>query len=310
MTIQQLQYIVALDTHRHFVRAASSCHVTQPTLTLQVKKLEEQMGVQIFDRTTQPLTVTEMGEKVIQKARRVLREVNQLREMVNKDKNQMAGTFRLGVIPSLSPYLLPLFLRHFSQLHPHTRLEINELQSEAIIEGLDSDTLDIGLLVTPLHESSIREIKLFYEPFLLFAHPLHPLLGRELVSPQDLTEDDLWVMSQGHCFRDQILNLCQMAAQNPSGKNIRFEGGSIETLKNMIRNISGYTLIPEMAYEPRQESSQVRRFEAPEPAREVSLVVHNSFTKELLLQELKASVLAVTPDHMRKNTSFVAVNWR
>lgn len=310
MTIQQLQYIVALDNHRHFVRAAESCHVTQPTLTLQVKKLEAQIGLQIFDRSTQPLTVTPMGQKIIFKARQVLREIEQLKEMVNTEKNRMQGTFRLGIIPSLSPYLLPPFLKEFTQRFPQARLQINEFQTEGIIEGLEANTLDIGILVTPINEPQIREIPLFYEPFLLYAHTEHPLLERKEVTTSDLNEKGLWILSQGHCFREQTLNLCQRSNDLAGEVNVQFESGSIETLKNMISSISGYTLIPELAFNPQREAENVRRFASPEPAREVSIVVHNSFSKELLLAHLKKTILDQVPASFKKTNSFVRVDWR
>ncbi|UII25045.1 LysR substrate-binding domain-containing protein [Fulvivirga maritima] len=310
MTLQQLQYIVALDTHRHFVKAADSCFVAQPTLTLQVKKLEEEIGMSIFDRSTQPITPTLMGERFIIKARQILREVAGLKEMVNQELNDVKGSFKIGIIPTVAPYLLPLFLKNFSDDHPDIYLEIKEIQSEEIIAGIQNNTLDIGIMATPLAESHVREIPLFYEPFLVYAHRDHALLKKEAADPTNIERKGLWLLDKGHCFRNQVLNICDEERHNQSDARISFESGSIETLKNMIQSHSGYTLIPELAVHSTHDADFVKRFKEPQPAREVSLVVHNSFTKELLLSKLRKYILKGVPDSFKKNERFITVKWR
>ena len=311
MTLQQLQYIVALDNHRHFVRAADSCFVAQPTLTLQVKKLESQINLVIFDRSSQPLKPTPMGELFIAKARQILRDIEQLKHLVNSNRNEVSGTFRLGIIPSLSQYLLPLFMPEFSQAFPETVLEVKEWQSDAIIEGIQKDLLDIGILATPLEEPSLREVPIFYEPFLIFANEHDPILSHKSISPSDLEQEELWLLEKGHCFRNQSLNICAKKS-NGNGKlrNIQLEGGSLETLKRMVSKTSGYTLIPELSYNKHTDQHLTRRFREPQPVREVSLVMHKSFTKELLINELRKSIMANTPKSFRKNTKFHTVKWR
>ena len=175
MTIQQLEYIIALDTHRHFVRAAEKCFVTQPTLTIQVKKLEEEIGVEIFDRTKHPVEPTITGERIILKARSILREVKGLSEIIQGEKETLEGTFKLGIIPTMAPYLLPRFLKSFSESYPKTRLVIEELESDSIIDKLLKDELDIALMSTPLNETALREVKLFNEPFVVYADKNHTL---------------------------------------------------------------------------------------------------------------------------------------
>ena len=310
MTIQQLQYIVALDEYRHFVRAAESCFVAQPTLTLQVKKLEEEIGVAIFDRSAHPITPTQMGEKFIGKAREILREVQSLKNLVNEERNALSGTYRLGVIPTLAPYLLPIFLKEFSDAHPEIQLEIKELQSEEIIQRLNQGKLDMAILATPLEENGLREIPLFYESFLVYAHPEHPILEKKKLSAKELDDNGLWVLDQGHCFRNQVLNICEKAGQLNASSQLSFESGSIETLKNMIKGYSGYTLIPELAVDFDRDDTFIRRFQSPQPAREISLVVHNSFSKDLLLQHLRKSILDQVPDSFLKNEKYSAINWR
>lgn len=310
MTLQQLQYIIALDTHRHFVRAAESCFVAQPTLTLQVKKLEEEINAVIFDRSEHPLIPTPMGEKFILKARQILREVDNLKEMVNQDRNQLEGTFKVGIIPTLAPYLLPLFVKTFADEHPKVLLDIKEAQSDQIMAGVLDGTMDFGIMVTPLNETYIREIPMFYEPFLLYANVHHALLRKDKIKANNIKEKGLWLLDKGHCFRNQVLNICDKAHLLSASQNILFESGAIETLKNIIQNVSGYTLIPEMAVNKQTDSKFVRRFEEPQPAREVSIVAHTSFTKELLLTHLRKTILSNVPDRFRKNERFITVNWR
>jgi len=309
MTLQQLKYVVALDTYRHFVKASESCHVAQSTLTLQVKKLEEQISAVLFDRSSQPLVPTPIGKVFIMKARRILSEVDELKNIVNDDRDQMTGKFRLGVIPTLAPNLLPLFIADFIDKHPDTTLIIEELQSEEIIEQLENKQLDIGILATPLHEPNIREVPLFYEPFLIFTDENNELLQRDVVSVNQLKPKGLWILRQGHCFRNQTLNICEFDVSEHH-RNLIMEGGSIETLKGMVRKVSGYTLIPELSFDQTQDTANIIHFSEPQPVREVSIVVHKHFTKEKLINELRKSVVANTPDHFKKNTKFRTVTWR
>lgn len=310
MTLQQLQYVVALDTHRHFVKAAESCFVAQPTLTLQVKKLESQMSLTLFDRSSQPLIPTPMGELFIAKARQILRDVQQLKDLVNNERQQMEGVFRLGVIPTVTPYVLPLFIADFMDKHPTTKLEVQELQSAEIIRRLNTDQLDVGLLATPLNEPGIREVPVFYEPFLVFADEQNALLkeGEEL-QVDELTPEGLWLLGQGHCFRNHTLNLCQFDNLRDH-RSIMMEGGSIETLKEMIKRVGGYTLIPELSYNRALDKKHVVRFSEPQPVREISIVVHKNYSKELLITELRKSIIKHTPESFKKNRRFVTIKWK
>jgi len=308
MTLQQLQYVVALDQYKHFVRASESCEVAQPTLTLQVKKLENEIGFKIFDRSSKPIQSTPMGHLFIEKARQIIREVESLKELVNQDKNELKGNFRLGIIPTLAPYLLPVFLKDFVDSHEGLSLEVKEMQSERIMEELDKGSLDIGIMATPLAHRHLREIPMFYEPFLVYAHPNHNILKKSIATSDDMHQNGLWVLDQGHCFRNQVLNICEKREAR-AVERISFDSGSIETLKNMIKGHSGFTLVPELAIGP-QDQTQVRRFMAPEPAREISLIVHHTFTKELLLKHLRKSIQGSVPIKFKKNNRFVTVQWR
>lgn len=310
MTLQQLEYIISLDTYRHFVTAADHCFVTQPTLTLQVKKLEEEIGIQIFDRSKHPLTPTPSGEKIILKARQILREMKQLKEIISDSKDSIAGEYRIGIIPTLAPYLLPLFLGDFVNRYPETSLTINELESEAIINHLKNDLIDIGILATPLEETSLREIPLFQEPFLVYASEKNPLFKQKKVKPEDISTAGLWLLNKGHCFRNQVLNICNKKDVHAAFSGLSYESGSIETLKNMVRSNVGYTLVPELAVLREIENPMVKRFTEPQPAREISLVVHNSFSKENLLVKMREEILSKIPEHFVKSKKFIKVNWK
>ncbi len=289
MTLQQLEYIVALDEYRHFVTAAEHCFVSQPNLTMQVKKLEEEVGVKIFDRNKKPLQPTEIGKEVIIRARQILRESRQLTEFVSHEKESMEGELSIGIIPTLAPYLLPKMLPLFIKENPRIHLKIQEVQTGQIISQIKSGIIDIGLLVTPISETEIKEIPIFYEPFLLYLPAQHRLFHKKLLVAEDLDPSDILVLDEGHCFRDQALSICNNAR---SGTSIGFEyqSGSIETLKNLVQHGVGFTLVPELSVIDELESIHVKRFSNPEPVREVSLVVHNSFIKDSVISRLQETI--------------------
>lgn len=309
MTLQQLEYIVALDTYRNFVVAAEKCFVTQPTLSMQIKKLEDETGIQLFDRTKKPLTPTLPGEAIIIKARQIIREVNQLREYVSGEKESIKGTYRIGIIPTLAPYLLPLILPGFMKKNPETRLKIQEIQSNDIIQALKKDELDIGILSTPLFDRSLREITLFNEPFLLYLPENHPYKSKNKIDSGKITTDNILLLNEGHCFREQTLNICSKNKGYQSF-NFDFESGSLEALKRMVRMGLGYTLIPELAIQKEIDPPYIKRFRKPEPTREISLVVHKSFVKEQLIENIRQNILEHIPDRFVKNDMYIKVNWR
>jgi LysR family hydrogen peroxide-inducible transcriptional activator len=311
MSLQQLRYLLALDDLRHFGMAAKQCFVAQPTLTTQLKKLEEELGVQLIDRTASPICPTPIGEKVIAQARIILADVAGLDALLREETGSLAGTYVLAVIPTLAPYLLPLFIKSFTASFPEVHLVIWEMQSEEIMEGLKRGKVDLGLLVTPVEERQLREIVLFYEPLLVYAAPDEPILGNNPLLPKHVNQKDLWILEQGHCFRNQVLNICDFPAVTESyTRVVTFQAGSIETLKNMVRNNLGYTIIPEMSVHPTLDEGYVKAFADPQPAREVSLVVSKAFSREQLLVELRKAILAVVPDRFRKNERYVGVAWR
>lgn len=305
MTIQQLEYIVALDTYRHYVTAAKKCFVTQPTITLQVKKLEDEIGVMIFDRSKTPLRPTPLGELMLVKARSIIQEVKQLKELVNDERDSIKGIFKIGIIPTVSPYIIPEFIGNFMSKYPDTQLDVDEMQTEAIIAALDKGKLDVGILVTPVEEQFIREIPLYNEPFVYYGSKESRLKTKETIKPEDVDMlDDLWLLNSGHCFRNQVLNICKS-----TNKNISFKSGSIETLKKMVDNYGGFTLIPELAVH-KSDKQNIIHFEDPKPIREVSIVVHKTFAKEGIIEALRHEILSILPNRFEKNERFFRVRWR
>lgn len=307
MTLQQLEYIVALDNFRHFVKASEHCMVTQPTLTMQVKKLEEEIGTSIFNRQAKPLEPTKAGIHIVAKAREIIREVNQLKELVSDHHENLTGTFRIGIIPTIAPYLMPLFIGEFIQKNPDATFIVEELKTTDIIESLEQDKIDLGILVTPLDEYHIREVPLYNEPFLAYVSEEHELFDREVLNQEDLNGiDGLWLLNQGHCFRDQVLNICH----NEEAKSsvLKYESGSIETLKRLIKRNYGYTLVPSLSVE--KDDKHVIPFNDPQPIREVSIVVHKSFSKEVLIERLREEILAAIPDDFKKHDRYFRVRWR
>lgn len=303
VTITQLEYIVAVDKHRHFKRAAKECHVTQPTLSMQVSKLESDIDTIIFDRSKSPILPTLDGEKVIAQAKSILRECKKLYETVEFSKGQITGQLKLGIIPTLSPYLLPLFAESFASKYPQIEIVIDEYKTEEILKLLDEDELDAGILVTPLEGDQVIERVLYYEPFVGFFCPEHKHLKKEFIKDTEIAMEDLWLLKEGHCFRAQVLNICG-ASKNKDQRipNLSFESGSLETLKNMVKQGSGYTLLPSMMASNLSPSEKklVRPFKGAKiPTREVSLVHGRIFLKEKIIDLLEKEIISRLPKEIK-----------
>jgi LysR family hydrogen peroxide-inducible transcriptional activator len=296
--LTQLEYILAVNKFRHFGKAAKSCFVTQPTLSMQLQKLEDEFGVVIFDRSKSPILTTFEGERIIDQARVIIREARRLLDLVQQSKDELAGEFRLGVIPTLSTYILPLFLQAFVDKYPGLNLVIEESKTEEIVGMLAEDEMDAGLLVTPLNDDTLIERVLFYEPFYLFVSPEHPLAKRKKIREDDLDLKEIWLLNKGNCFRDQVLNICSESKKEEGvGGNIRFESGNLETLKNMVLTSSGYTVLPHLAVSQlsAQRRRLIREFHPPVPTREVSLVYARTVLKERVIDALEETILKRLP---------------
>lgn len=311
MTLTQLEYTVALDTWRHFVLASEKCHVTQPTLSMQVLKLEEELGVKIFDRTRQPVIPTEIGERIIAQARIVLREAAAIRELIAEQQNTMAGEIRMGIIPTLAPYLLPHLFKAIRGQYPNVTLTVKESITEDLLHELKTNRLDCAIVVTPLNDPAIKEDVLFYEELFVYVSRKNILHDKKYVLPNEIDPDQLWLLEEGHCFRSQVLNLCEL--RKLADPKFKYETGNIETLKRMVDKSDGLTILPELAVMEfgKAQQKQVKRLKETSPAREVSLITHRDYLKTRLIHALKEEVLNVVPAQMRKlnNKKIVEINY-
>ncbi|MEO5564448.1 MAG: LysR substrate-binding domain-containing protein [Chitinophagaceae bacterium] len=309
MTFVQMEYIIAVDTWRHFAIAAGHCFVTQPTLSMQIQKLEEELDVKIFDRSKQPVVPTETGAEIIEQARKIVSERNILLENLQNKKGILTGELRIGIIPTLAPYLLPLFIQPFIKKYPAVKLVVNELMTELIISRLREGKIDAGILVTPLQENGIKEHVLFYEEMMAYVSKKNAVYKKTYLLPQDIDPNKLWLLEEGHCFRSQIVNLCELRKISKEGSHFDYEAGSIETLRRMVELNDGITIMPELATldMPLHQSQLIRHFKKPAPMREVSLVVHRNFVKKKLIDVLKEEILLTVPEKIRKNKSLNTV---
>ncbi len=311
MTLLQLEYVLAVDTHRHFVRAAESCAITQPSLSMQLQKLEEELGVQIFDRRRQPVVPTKIGKQIIAQARTVVREARKIGELVTSEMQVLAGELRLGIIPTLAPYLLPRFAPDFLAEHPEVQLTVRELLTSQITEYLRHDALDVGLVALPLEENDLHEIPLFSEPFLAYLSPGHPLGVLPALRSEQLAQERLWLLSEGHCFREQALRVCQQQRdQTPT--TFHYESGSLESLKRMVDQQSGLTLLPQLATDHLSEAerARIRPIENPTPARQIGMVVHQSFLKKRLIERLHQTIRHALPASLTSYTAPKIIRWK
>lgn len=302
MTLVQLEYIIAVDTYRHFVTAAEKCFITQPTLSMQIQKLEEELGILIFDRTKQPVIPTEVGTLIIEQARTILKEAGKIKEIIKSKKGEVEGEFRLGVIPTIAPYLLPLFLPSFLRNFPKVKLVVEELKTETIINNLKNDVLDSGILVGPLHETQLNETPLYYESFVAYLSKDNKLFKKTAISPEMIEPESLWILNEGHCMRTQVMNICSELGRHNTSNNLLYEAGSIETLKKLVDLNAGITFLPKLATLdlPKKERELIRYFKSPEPVREVSFVTHRNFLKKNIIDALIKEIVSSVPDEMKK----------
>ena len=296
MTLQQMEYIVAVDKYRHFVRAAESCNVTQSTLSSLIQKLETELDVIIFDRNSHPIRPTTMGEEVINQAKILLYHASQLKEMVLSQKEQERGSLQMGIASTIAPYILPKLFKQLSTYHPYIHLTVEEARIPNIIQKLERAELDVALLATPLQNKELLEIPIYKEEFVAYISPLDALYEKETLSTDNLPTENLWVLQEGYCPNKGIFSFCSRIRGNAS----IYEAGSIETLVRIVDENGGYTIIPEL-HVPLLKDSQkahIRPILNPIPSRDVSLVIRKDFVRERLLNILAQSVCNVIPEYM------------
>ncbi|NUO01222.1 MAG: hydrogen peroxide-inducible genes activator [Saprospiraceae bacterium] len=292
MNIQQLEYIAAVDNLRHFAKAAEGCHVTQPTLSMMIQKLEEELDCKIFDRSRQPVVPTDIGETVIRQARKILNEVGRLHELVKERQAALNGKLCVGIIPTLAPYLVPYFLESFVLKYPSVEFTVTEHLTQTLLEKLKTGAVDAAVMAGPLPDKSLEGQSLFFEAFFVYTSDT---AQKEGLMADELNAEDLWLLQEGHCLRTSIRQLCDQ--ERDCGKQFRYEAGSLETLKRLVEMKLGYTILPELAAMtlPKDHRFMLRSFASPAPAREIMLVTQPDYIKKRLIQALKDEILACLP---------------
>ena len=297
MNIQQLEYIVAVDNHRHFVQAAEHCNVTQPTLSMMIRKLEEELGIKIFDRTKQPIVPTGIGRQIIDQAKVILKEAGKMSEIARHYNGDLSGELRIGVIPTIAPYLLPHFVQPFIKKYPDIRLHISEMITERIINELKVGNIDAGIVASPSEDKSLQDMPLYKEKFYAYVSKDTGLYNKQYILPADIEPNELWLLEEGHCFRTQIQKLCELSRNSEFGHSFNYRSGSIETLMRMVDRNGGITILPELAVMELSEERMkfIRNFRFPEPHREIFLSVNRQQVKTRLIETLRDAILTYVP---------------
>lgn len=294
MTITQLKYVLAVAEHKNFTLAAEKCFVTQPTLSMQIQKIEEELGILIFDRTKKPIQLTEIGQKIVNQSKSIVNEADRIQDIVDQQKGFIGGEFRLGIIPTIMPTLLPMFLNNFIKKYPKVKLIIEELNTDEIITRLNNGHLDAAIAATPLQEEKIKEVVLYFEPFVAYLPEVHDSFQKKEIEIDDLNIDEILLLQDGHCFRDGILNLCKTAGANEKN-HFQIESGSFETLIKLADEGLGTTLLPYLHTLDLKEKDKLklRHFKEPKPAREVSLIFPKSELKIHIIDALRSTIAGV-----------------
>tara|TARA_B110000483_G_scaffold181730_1_gene214906 strand:- start:99 stop:1037 length:939 start_codon:yes stop_codon:yes gene_type:complete len=294
MTITQLHYVLAVAEYQNFTKAAEKCFVTQPSLSMQIQKLEDQLKVQIFDRSKKPIELTEVGRKIVNQAKNIVNEADRINDIVDQQKGFIGGEFRLGIIPTVMPTLLPMFLKTFIKRYPKVKLKIEELTTEEIIQRIKDGHLDAAIAATPLKQEQIKERVLFYEPFVGYVPQNHRLSSKSKLEVSDLDIDEMLLLEDGHCFRDGVLNLCK-ALKSQNTDEFQLESGSIEMLIKLANEGMGMTLLPYLHTLDLKdnEKENLLFFNEPSPAREVSLIYHKSELKIQITDALHSTISGI-----------------
>ena len=303
MTLQQFEYIVALEKFRHFTKAAEHCNVTQPTLSAMIQKLEDELDVKIFDRSQQPIAPTAAGLLVIKQAKEALVQAEQIKNIVQEQKQDVAGKFTLGILPTIAPYLLPRFISALTKKYPKLELRIAELKTHEIKRALLNGDIDAGVLadIEDLEEYNISH--LFYEQYLAYVSKSCPLYEKQVVKSSDLQNHQLWLLDEGHCFRDQMVKYCQIKSAQDS--QMTYSLGSIETFMRMVESGCGVTFIPWMAVQQLSDSQKelVRPFAIPIPSRRLVMATNKNFIRHTILTAIIEEIQASVPKAMHSLTT-------
>lgn len=298
MNIQQLEYILAVDQFRHFAKAAEHCRVTQPTLSMMIQKLEDELGVKLFDRNTQPVRPTPSGRKIIDQARIVLHQTALIKDIVNEEGQSLKGTFRLSVLPTIAPYLLPRFFQQLAEEHKDLDIRVQEMQTAATITALINGNIDAAIIASHPLEQQLQGETLFYEAFFGYVSPKESIFKNDLIRSSDVNGERLWLLDEGHCFRDQLMRFCQL--EKVKLHQTAYRLGSMETFMRMVESGNGITFIPELAVFQLSEEQKklVRPFAIPRPVREIVLITRKDFIRHTIGHILSEAIKKSVPKDM------------
>ena len=303
ISLIQIQYLIALDEHRNFIKAADASFVTQPTLSMQIKKLEEELGVMLFDRSKHPIEPTQIGERIIKQAKVIYQETAHIENILKEFTGEISGTLKIGVIPTISNSLIPKLIGQVSKNYPDLKLHIHEMLTQEIVQELEANHLDVGIVSTPLHNDALIEKSLYLEKFRIYLHPNHPAAEKKALDVEDLTEDKLWLLTEGNCFRTQSLNLCSLSEQSLNQLALRYESGSLQTLKKIVDQEGGATIIPEWEAGELDDRSlnNVRALRTDAAGREVGLVFTKYYAKDGVISKLEEMIKRSLPIYIAEN---------
>ncbi len=307
MTIQQLEYVLAVDTHRHFAKAAEHCRVTQPTLSMMIQKLEEELGMKLFDRNVQPVKPTPSGKKVIEQARKVLYQASLIKDIVNEEEQSIKGVFKLAVLPTIAPYLVPRFFLQMTEKHKDLDIHILEMKTTPTLAALLSGDIDAAIIASRPIETDLKGDVLFYEQFFGYVSPNEAIYKNDMIRSADVDGERLWLLDEGHCFRDQLMRFCQM--EEVKLRQGAYRLGSLETFMRMVESGNGITFIPELAtYQLSEEQRKlVRPFAIPKPTREIVFVTRKDFIRHTIAEMLMENIKESVPKEMRTLQAFQRV---
>lgn len=298
MTLQQLEYILAVNQFRHFAKAAEYCRVTQPTLSAMIQKLEEELDTRIFDRSQQPVCPTPVGIHIIEQAQNILVQANRIKNIIEEEKHSLTGTFKLGILPTVAPYLLPRFFPQLMKKYPDLDIRVVEMKTNDIKKALQTGEIDAGIVASLAGMEELQQTPLFYEQFFAYVSREDALFNNEVIRTSDLNGEQLWLLDEGHCFRDQLVRFCQMKSARAS--QLAYHLGSMETFMRMVESDKGVTFIPELAVLQLGDAQKelVRSFAIPCPTRQVVLLTNKNFIRHTLLEVLVKEIKLSVPKEM------------
>ncbi len=312
MTLVQLEYILAVDTYRHFVKAAEHCNVTQPTLSMQIKKFEEELDILIFDRNKQPIEPTPVGKRIIEQAHLLLQGKDRIHSLIDDARENIAGDLRIGIIPTIATNLSSIFIPVLAEKYPELKIKVEEVMTQDLVQKIKTGKLDMGIIATPLNEDGIDEWPVYYEPFVLYTSPKSKLAEKEKISSRDLKIEDLWLLDEGHCFTNHVINLCEVKSHLPNKMNFSYKTGSLDILMQFVDQNYGYTLLPYLSqlHMGQEQKKNIREFKEPMPKREIGIITPQGFIKQKLLETIKAEIRACIPKNLLNLDNGHVIHWK